>query len=169
MSIILDRPGVTDDERKHRAELVQRATDLIPLLQKNTARADQDRRLPEENIKAIQDVGLFRMLQPKRFRGLETDFRTKLEVDPRAGPRLRLHVLDHQPAHRQRLARRHVERTGAKRRMGQLPGRQNRRGRPARRHRDPGRRRIPCHRQMGLLQRLSARRLDPARHSPLRR
>ena len=80
MSIILERPGVTENERKHRAELVQRATDLIPLLRKNAARADQDRRLPEENIKAIQDAGLFKMLQPKRFGGLETDFRTKLEV-----------------------------------------------------------------------------------------
>ena len=80
MSIILERPGITEKERELRSELVQRATDLIPLLQKNAAKADEDRRLPDENIKAIQDADLFRMLQPKRFGGMETDFRTKLEV-----------------------------------------------------------------------------------------
>jgi alkylation response protein AidB-like acyl-CoA dehydrogenase len=34
----------------------------------------------EENIAAIEQEGLFRITQPKRFGGLEVDFRTKLEV-----------------------------------------------------------------------------------------
>ena len=80
MSIILDRAGVTDAERELRAGLVARAAELVPVLQANANRTADDRRVAEENIRAIEDAGLFRIMQPRRFGGLETDFRTKLEV-----------------------------------------------------------------------------------------
>lgn len=80
MNIILDRPGVTDAERELRAGLVARAAELVPVLQANANRTEDDRRVAEENIKAIEDAGLFKIMQPRRYGGLETDFRTKLEV-----------------------------------------------------------------------------------------
>ena len=61
-------------------ELVGRARELVPLLAKNAAKTEADRRVVEENITAIKDAGLFRIMQPRRLGGLETDMRTKLEV-----------------------------------------------------------------------------------------
>jgi alkylation response protein AidB-like acyl-CoA dehydrogenase len=80
MSINSERPDVNDPDREIRADLVARATALVPLLRKNARKAEDDRRLPEENIDALEQAGLFRLTQPKRFGGSEADFRTKLEV-----------------------------------------------------------------------------------------
>jgi len=80
MGVILDRPGVTDADRKQRAELVARAAELVPLLARNAQRTEQDRRVADENIAALIGAGLFRITQPKRFGGWEVDFRTKLEI-----------------------------------------------------------------------------------------
>ena len=63
-----------------RAELVTRAAALVPLLARNATQTENDRRVVEENITAIRDAGLFRIMVPRRFGGLETDIRTKLEV-----------------------------------------------------------------------------------------
>ncbi|WP_009478410.1 acyl-CoA dehydrogenase family protein [Rhodococcus sp. JVH1] len=80
MTNILDRPSATDAQRQLRAELVERAAKIVPLLAANAQKTEDDRRVVEENINAIEDAGLFTIMQPKRFGGLETDFRTKLEV-----------------------------------------------------------------------------------------
>ncbi|MCW2624860.1 acyl-CoA dehydrogenase family protein [Mycobacterium sp.] len=80
MSIILERPDVVETSRKLRATLVARAADLVPLLRTNATTTEDERRVPEENIAAIERAGLFRLTQPKRFGGFEADFRTKLEV-----------------------------------------------------------------------------------------
>uniref|UniRef100_A0AAU2VJ77 Acyl-CoA dehydrogenase family protein n=1 Tax=Streptomyces sp. NBC_00008 TaxID=2903610 RepID=A0AAU2VJ77_9ACTN len=62
------------------APLKERATALVPLLKDNAARTEADRRVAEENIKALTDAGLFRLTVPGRFGGHESDFRTFLEV-----------------------------------------------------------------------------------------
>ncbi|MEV6898939.1 acyl-CoA dehydrogenase family protein [Amycolatopsis sp. NPDC051372] len=80
MSIILDRPSATLADRQLRADLVERAGKLVPLLAANAKRTEDDRRVPEENIRAIEEAGLLSIMQPRRFGGLEVDFRTKLEV-----------------------------------------------------------------------------------------
>lgn len=80
MSIILDRPGATDADRERRADLVGRAAKLVPLLAGNAATTEDDRRVVEENITALDEAGLFSITRPARFGGLQTDFRTKLEV-----------------------------------------------------------------------------------------
>ncbi|MEK6439270.1 acyl-CoA dehydrogenase family protein [Pseudonocardia sp. T1-2H] len=77
---LLDRPGTSDEARALRADLVGRAREIVPVLARNAARTEQDRRVVEENISLIDDAGLFRIMKPKRFGGYETDFRTKLEV-----------------------------------------------------------------------------------------
>ena len=61
-------------------ELIRRATELQPLLAKNAARTEADRRVPDENIEAIREAGLFRLMVPKRLGGYETTIRTKMEV-----------------------------------------------------------------------------------------
>jgi alkylation response protein AidB-like acyl-CoA dehydrogenase len=63
-----------------RDELIRRAVDLQPLLARNAARTEADRRVPDENIEAIREAGLFRLMVPKRLGGHETTIRTKLEV-----------------------------------------------------------------------------------------
>lgn len=80
MTLILDRPSTTEAERELRAELVARAAELVPLLQRNAAKTEQDRRVAEENITAIEQAGLFAITQPRRYGGFEVNFRTKLEV-----------------------------------------------------------------------------------------
>ena len=45
-------------------ELISRAQSLIPLLRANASLADQLGRVPDENVQAIEEAGLFRMLMP---------------------------------------------------------------------------------------------------------
>lgn len=80
MSIILDRPGATTASRDLRADLVDRAAKLVPLLAGNAADTEAARRVVEENITAIDEAGLLSIMRPARFGGAETDFRTMLEV-----------------------------------------------------------------------------------------
>src|ERR1700754_4889018 len=80
MDYILDRPSSTDAERALRASLVERARSLVPLLVANSQRTETERRIPEESIDAMREAGILRLMQPRRFGGLQTDFRTKLEV-----------------------------------------------------------------------------------------
>jgi len=61
-------------------ELIQRAVDLQPLLAKNAAQTEADRRVVEENIQAIKEAGLFRLMIPRRLGGHQATIRTKLEV-----------------------------------------------------------------------------------------
>ncbi|MEV8610941.1 acyl-CoA dehydrogenase family protein [Amycolatopsis sp. NPDC051373] len=80
MDYVLDRPSVTAAERDLRADLVERAAKLVPVLTTNAARTEKSRRIPEENLSAIEEAQLFSIMRPKRFGGLQVDFRTKLEV-----------------------------------------------------------------------------------------
>jgi alkylation response protein AidB-like acyl-CoA dehydrogenase len=117
MSIVLDRPSTTAADREQRAELVRRAAELVPLQEKNAGQTEDDRRVAEDNIAAIERAGLFKIMQPKRYGGMEVDFRTK-GSHQRACPRLRVHRLDDELDQRVPLVRRHVERAGAGRCVG---------------------------------------------------
>lgn len=61
-------------------ELVARVKELLPLLQKNAAQGEKDRRVVEESIQALTDAGIFKIAVPKRYGGYETDMRTMLDV-----------------------------------------------------------------------------------------
>ncbi len=61
-------------------ELVARARALLPLLRKNAAEGEQNRRVLDESIQAMEDAGLFKIVAPKRYGGYETSIRTMLEV-----------------------------------------------------------------------------------------
>lgn len=54
-------------------ELVQRARELIPKLEQRWERADRERRIADETLAEMQQAGLFRVLQPRRWGGYEMD------------------------------------------------------------------------------------------------
>jgi 3-hydroxy-9,10-secoandrosta-1,3,5(10)-triene-9,17-dione monooxygenase len=53
------------------AELVRRARALVPVLAERATRCERDGRVPRETIDDMQAAGLFRVMQPKRWGGLE--------------------------------------------------------------------------------------------------
>jgi 3-hydroxy-9,10-secoandrosta-1,3,5(10)-triene-9,17-dione monooxygenase len=55
------------------AEVLQRLHDLLPTLRERAAGAERDRRLPDETVRDLKAAGLARILQPKRYGGLEGD------------------------------------------------------------------------------------------------
>ncbi len=62
------------------AELVERIRTLQPMLAKNAAQGETDRRVVEESITALTDAGAFKIAQPRRYGGYETSMRTMLDV-----------------------------------------------------------------------------------------
>jgi len=70
-----DAMTVTD-----RAALVARAEELVPLLRENVEATHRERRVAQANVAAMSEAGLFRLLQPRRWGGLESDMRTHIEV-----------------------------------------------------------------------------------------
>lgn len=63
-----------------RKELVNRATELVPLLRKHVDWGEENRRLHDETIGAMAEAGLLRTRLPARYGGYETDMRTQVEV-----------------------------------------------------------------------------------------
>ena len=62
------------------AELVARARELAPLLRKNAAAGEQNRRVEEETVVAMRKAGLLRVCTPKRYGGWEMSTRAMLDV-----------------------------------------------------------------------------------------
>ncbi len=57
-------------------ELVARARALIPLLEERWEQADRERRVSADTVARMQQAGLFRVLQPRRWGGYELDPQT---------------------------------------------------------------------------------------------
>ncbi|MES2257080.1 MAG: acyl-CoA dehydrogenase family protein [Pseudomonadota bacterium] len=70
----------TQQRQAEAAELIAKARALQPLLAKNALKSEQDRRASQENIDAIEQAGLFRLMVPKRLGGYQSTIRTHLEV-----------------------------------------------------------------------------------------
>jgi alkylation response protein AidB-like acyl-CoA dehydrogenase len=68
-----------------REQLVQRASELVPLLKKHAAWSEENRRIHEESIEALTDAGIFRMRIPARYGGYESDTRTLVDVGAELG------------------------------------------------------------------------------------
>src|SRR5882724_71428 len=83
MTDVIDRKhevDTVDTPENLRKSLVGRATALFPVLRGNAAEADRTRRLPQANIDALADSGIFKIWIPKRYGGYEADPRTYVEV-----------------------------------------------------------------------------------------
>ncbi|SFT36088.1 Acyl-CoA dehydrogenase [Actinopolyspora lacussalsi subsp. righensis] len=70
----------TTETRPSRAELLRRASDLVPLLRKHAQWGDEHRRLHDETIEAMADAGIMKMRSPARYGGYESDMRTVVDV-----------------------------------------------------------------------------------------
>jgi 3-hydroxy-9,10-secoandrosta-1,3,5(10)-triene-9,17-dione monooxygenase len=53
--------------------VVSRVRDLLPVLRDRAQQAEDARVVPAESIKALEEAGHFRLMQPARFGGLEAD------------------------------------------------------------------------------------------------
>ncbi|MGP4017031.1 acyl-CoA dehydrogenase family protein [Saccharopolyspora sp. 5N708] len=61
-------------------DVVARAAALRPLLERHRAEGEQERRLADETIAALDEAGLFRAWVPRRFGGSEYDLRTIMDA-----------------------------------------------------------------------------------------
>src|SRR5688500_743900 len=63
-----------------RVELVKRAADVVPLLRERSLWIDENRRLPDDVIAALEDSGLLKMQLPVQYGGYESDARSLVDV-----------------------------------------------------------------------------------------
>jgi 3-hydroxy-9,10-secoandrosta-1,3,5(10)-triene-9,17-dione monooxygenase len=67
------------------AAFLARIDGILPLLKERSAEAERLRRLPDVNIRAMTDAGIFRAIQPKQWGGLGIDPTTWFESVVRVG------------------------------------------------------------------------------------
>jgi 3-hydroxy-9,10-secoandrosta-1,3,5(10)-triene-9,17-dione monooxygenase len=67
-------------EAPPRAELVRRATELVPLIRKHAVWQEEHRTLHDEVVRGLTDAGLLKMRVPLRYGGYESDFGTIADV-----------------------------------------------------------------------------------------
>src|SRR5712672_1202372 len=60
--------------------LVERVTDLVPMLRQNALAAEKNRRVTEATLDALGEAGVFRMMAPTKYGGDEADFETQCRV-----------------------------------------------------------------------------------------
>ncbi|MGO8914627.1 MAG: acyl-CoA dehydrogenase family protein [Stellaceae bacterium] len=61
-------------------ELVARAAALVPQLAERVGEADRLRRVPDANVAALRQAGLFKVLQARRYGGYQASLRTHIDV-----------------------------------------------------------------------------------------
>ncbi|WP_279589143.1 acyl-CoA dehydrogenase family protein [Sphingobium vermicomposti] len=61
-------------------KILERASALVPLLASNAERADAERTVPQENIDALAEAGLWGLTRPHSRGGYQTNIRTTVEV-----------------------------------------------------------------------------------------
>lgn len=67
------------------AEVIARATALVPLIREHAAKSSEERRVVPEVVEALEEAGLFGLLVPRRLGGLETNLRTMMECVAEVG------------------------------------------------------------------------------------
>lgn len=60
-------------------EAIDRARTIVPVAKKNVHLAEEMRRMPEENARAILASGLMPLMRPKMFGGYEADWMTQID------------------------------------------------------------------------------------------
>jgi len=62
------------------AQLVARATCLVPTLRARAAEAEQLRRLPDANVAELRAADFFKVLQPRRCGGFQMSLHTHIDT-----------------------------------------------------------------------------------------
>lgn len=81
----MTHPAATAPADADRAALLEQAAALRPLLERNAEQTDALRRLPDENVRALKESGLCRLMVPRRFGGYQTSIRTYVELTAEIG------------------------------------------------------------------------------------
>ena len=76
--------AVSNQDGLHEA-LVGRARDLVPVLRERAAIPDRTRTIPRETHEAFVEAGFYRILQPARYGGYETDLATMIDIAAELG------------------------------------------------------------------------------------
>ena len=66
--------------RPSRAEILERARAMVPLLREQALQAEQDRIIPLATHRAFEAAGFYRLFQPVRYGGYEMPIRMLVEV-----------------------------------------------------------------------------------------
>ncbi|MDT0380557.1 acyl-CoA dehydrogenase family protein [Streptomyces sp. DSM 42041] len=61
-------------------EVLSRVTRMKPLLREHSAQGEEDRRLPEESVRALSGAGALQLTMPRRYGGCEAGVRSLLDV-----------------------------------------------------------------------------------------
>ncbi|WP_051423518.1 MULTISPECIES: acyl-CoA dehydrogenase family protein [Micrococcaceae] len=80
MSTAIIPAETTFADLEHRHALLARVDELSGLLAANALIADEQRKVPDESIRALVDAGVFRVTRPHAYGGLEVSSRTLFEV-----------------------------------------------------------------------------------------
>src|SRR6185312_1115253 len=59
--------------QKNEAEVLAGITDLLPVFRQRAQEAEDARAVPAESVKALEEAGFFKLLQPRAYGGLEAD------------------------------------------------------------------------------------------------
>ena len=68
------QPFHVTEPRPSPAALKAAMRELLPAFRKRAAAAEKTRQVPAENLSALRDAGLYKIVQPRRFGGYEYDF-----------------------------------------------------------------------------------------------
>jgi 3-hydroxy-9,10-secoandrosta-1,3,5(10)-triene-9,17-dione monooxygenase len=77
--------ATTSSNAPDHAALLERAAAIRPILERNADTTDAARRLADENVQALRDAGLCRLMVPVRFGGHQTSIRTYIDVMAEVG------------------------------------------------------------------------------------
>lgn len=54
-------------------DVLEGVRDLLPMFRERAEEGERTRQIPESSVKALEETGFFRLLQPRRYDGLEAD------------------------------------------------------------------------------------------------
>ncbi|MEC3977403.1 acyl-CoA dehydrogenase family protein [Amycolatopsis sp. H20-H5] len=74
MTLATEQPTPTIEQ------ILTRIADIQPLLEQNAAQGETDRRVAEESIAALTEIGAFKIAQPRRYGGYGLPVRAMLDV-----------------------------------------------------------------------------------------
>ena len=72
--------GAGQTKKVHEPDVLERVQKLLPAIRERGESADQKRRLAEETIQELRQVNAFRLLQPRRYGGLELGFDSLVDL-----------------------------------------------------------------------------------------
>ena len=114
---------MTSIEQRDVQSVLAGIDDLLPRIAKRAQAAEDLRRLPDDTVAELDEVGFFKLLQPEQWGGLQCDPTVFYEAVRRIAQRVRIHRLGQLDHRRAQLAPRAVRPAGPGRGVGRRPDR----------------------------------------------